>query len=359
MLKTSITCTIPSRCIAVLLTGALSAASSRTIRAQGASAPRVEIVRHDADRRVDVLVDGKPFTSYIWPTTIKKPVLYPIRTASGLVVTRGWPLEPRPGERVDHPHQVGLWFTHEDVNGLDFWNNSTAIPAARAPRMGTIVQRAIRGVHSGAGEGTLDVTTDWVDSHGKALLREDTRFDFGAGPGRRTIDRITTLTALADTVRFNDAKDGMLGMRVARSLEQPADKAEVFTDASGKATAVPKLDNTGVTGRYRSSEGLEGDSVWATRGRWVTLEGRVDGRPVTIAMLDHPGNPGFPTYWHARGYGLFAANPLGARVFSKGKDSLDLRLPPGQSTTFRYRILILDGSATPQEMERYYQAFVR
>src|SRR5438309_12065868 len=111
-----------------------------------ASAPRVEVIAHEADRRVDVLVDGKPFTAYIYPnaTTLKKPTLYPLRTASGKLVTRGWPLEPRPGERVDHPHHVGLWFTYSDVNGLDFWNNSDAIPPARAPKMGTIVHRAVR-----------------------------------------------------------------------------------------------------------------------------------------------------------------------------------------------------------------------
>jgi hypothetical protein len=345
--------------ILILVVGALSALLSAEGRAQGAPAPKIDVVRHDAQQRVDVLVDGAPFTSYIWPSQIKKPVLYPIRAPSGVIVTRGFPLEPRPGERVDHPHQVGLWLTHEDVNGLDFWNNSTAIPASRAPKMGTIVQRAIRGLQSGAGEGSLDVTADWVDYQGRALLREDTRFVFRAEKGYRSIDRLTTLTALSDSVRFNDQKDGMLGMRVARALEQPATTAEVFTDASGKATAVPVLDNTGVTGRYRSSEGLEGDSVWATRGRWVTLEGTVEGKPVTIAMLDHPGNPGFPTYWHARGYGLFAANPLGQRIFSNGEETLNLRLAPGQSTSFRYRILILDGHATPQEMEGYYGQFVR
>ena len=105
---------------------------------------RVDVVPHEDQRRVDVLVDGKPFTAYVYPTTLKKPTLYPLRTASGTVVTRGWPLEPRPGERVDHPHHVGLWFTYSDVNGLDFWNNSEAIPAARAPKMGTILHRAVR-----------------------------------------------------------------------------------------------------------------------------------------------------------------------------------------------------------------------
>src|SRR5213082_703006 len=133
------------------------------------SDPRVEVVPHEDQRRVDVLVDGKPFTAYIYPTTVKKPVLYPLRAASGTVITRGWPLEPRPGERVDHPHHVGLWLTYSDVNGLDFWNNSDAIPAARAPKMGTIVHRAVRHLESGQGAGALEVTAEWVDYRGHAL----------------------------------------------------------------------------------------------------------------------------------------------------------------------------------------------
>src|ERR1051326_9403084 len=250
---------------------------------------RVEVVRHDAQRRVDILVDGKPFTSYIYPTTLKKPTLYPVRAASGVVVTRGWPLEPRPGERVDHPHQVGLWFDHGDVNGLDFWNNSDAIPPERAAKMGTIVHRAVRRAESGVGEGALEVTADWVDATGKALLREDTRFVFRAAAGSRAIDRITTLTALAEPVTFVDNKEGLIGMRVARALEQPSTTPEVFTDAGGHSTTVPRLDNTRVTGHYRSAGGhrppgrrpdtpggaghcgsgggVGGVSVWGPRGR--------------------------------------------------------------------------------------------
>src|SRR5213078_5149733 len=253
-------------------------------------APRVDVVAREADRRVDVTVDGKPFTSHIWPTTLKKPTLYPLRAASGKLVTRGWPLDPRPGERVDHPHHVGLWFTYSDVNGLDFWNNSEAIPAARAPKMGTILHRAVRHAEGGAGQGVLEVTAEWVDHEGQALLREDTRFVFRAADGMRGVDRITTLTALGQPVTFADEKDGMLGLRVARSLEQPSTTAEVFTDAAGHATTLPMLNNQGVTGRYRSSEGLEGDSVWGTRGRWAMLSGMVEGEPVTLAILDHPKN---------------------------------------------------------------------
>jgi len=328
------------------------------LHAQGVR-PRVEVVAHEADRRVDVTVDGQPFTSYVWPTTLKKPTLYPIRAASGALVTRGWPLEPRPGERVDHPHQVGLWFDHGDVNGLDFWNNSDAIPAARRAKMGTILHRAVRRAAGGQGEGILEVSADWVDSAGQPVLREDTRLVFRAAEGLRSIDRITTLTAAQGPVTFIDNKEGLIGMRVARALEQPANTPEVFTDAAGHATTVPMLNNDGVTGHYRSSEGLEGDSVWGTRARWTMLTGEVDGGPVTLAILDHPSNVGFPTFWHARGYGLFAANPLGTKVFSNGKEELNFRLAPGQGTTFRYRVLILSRTATADQIETYYRDFAR
>jgi len=317
------------------------------------------VIPREAERRVDVSVDGKPFTAYIYPTSLKKPTLYPLRTAAGTVVTRGYPLEPRAGERVDHPHHAGLWFNYGNVNGIDFWNNSTAIKAEDAPKMGTILHRAVRKVASGRGEGTLEVTTEWVDYQNKPLLREDVRFVFRASDGLRSIDRITTLTALGEPVTFRDDKEGLIGIRVARALEHPATAPEKLTDANGRRTTVAVLHNAGVTGRYLSSEGKEGDAVWGTRGRWTRLSGVVEGEPVTIVMLDHPKNPGFPTYWHARGYGLFAANPLGQKIFSNGKEEMNFRLAPGQSTTFRHQVLILSGTATPDQIERYYDGFTR
>ena len=70
------------------------------------------------------------------------------------------------------------------------------------------------------------------------------------------------------------------------------------------------------------------------------LYGKKGNDTISIVIMDHPGNPGYPTYWHARNYGLFAANPLGQKVFSEGKENLNFRLRKGQTTTFRYRIVI-------------------
>jgi hypothetical protein len=318
----------------------------------------VRLVRNDAGRRVDVLVDGQPFTSYVWPESLTKPVLYPLRTSQGTIVTRGFPLDPRPGERVDHPHHAGLWFNYGDVNGVDFWNNSTALSADERRKMGTIVQSRILRAQGGKDRGELEVATDWIMPDGKPILRETTRFIFQGGPGTRTVDRITTLTALDQRVLFHDNKEGVIGMRVRRELEQPSNEPLVFTDASGRPTSVKVLDNTGVTGSYRSSEGKIGDAVWGTRGRWTMLTGQVAQEAVTLAILDHPKNTGFPTYWHARGYGLFAANPLGQEVFSNGKEKLNFALEPKQSVTFRYRILVLSGATTPEQIESQYGRFV-
>lgn len=310
----------------------------------GLQSKRFAIVEHKADKRVDILLDGKPFTSYIYPDDIKKPSLYPLRTTDGSLVTRGWPLDPRPGERVDHPHHVGMWLNYGNVNGLDFWNNSTSISPDKKDHFGTVRHRSVNKMVADNNKAVLEVTADWQKPDGTNLLREDSRYIFTSSGNLNAIERITTLTALGEDVSFADNKEGVLGIRLARELEHPSNKPEVFTDASGKATNVPKLNNEGVTGKYRSSEGKEGDDVWGTRGKWVNLTGVIDGKEVSLVIIDHPRNVGYPTYWHARGYGLFAANPLGQKEFSKGKEVLDYKLPAGKSVTFRYKVLINSGS---------------
>ena len=328
-------------------------------RAWSEAKPPVDVRPVPAERRVDVTVGGKPFTAYIWPERLAKPVLYPIRTARGTLVTRGFPLDPRAGERVDHPHHVGLWFNYGDVDGVDFWNNAETLPKEQQAKMGRIVHKGIASTKSGAGVGELVVEAEWIMPDGSVAIHERTRFVFRADGDTRSIERDTQLTAGDKPVGFPDNKEGVIGLRVARGLEQPADKPEVFTDASGKPTAVPVLDNTGVTGSYTSSEGLTGDKVWGTRGRWCALAGKLEGEDVVLLILDHPKNPGYPTYWHARGYGLFAANPLGQAALSNGKETLNFKLAPKATTTFRHRLVILPGPLSKERAEREAKAFAQ
>ncbi len=323
-----------------------------TVQAQS---DRIQLTHNEAQKRVAVTVDGKPFTAYIYPgpTVLKKPVLYPILSAGGNFITRGWPLDPRPGERIDHPHHVGMWFNYGDVNGHDFWNNSIEIGPEHKGPFGTIVHTGVKSMKSGKEQAELVVTADWLDKDGKAMLQETTTYQFRAGADNRVIDRITTLKAVGKEVVFKDNKEGLIALRMARELEQPSTKAEVFTDAQGVATKVPVLNNAGVTGLYRTSEGVEGDAVWGTRAQWVKLTGTVGTEAISVVLTDHLKNIGYPTYWHARGYGLFAANPLGPSVFSNGKSpAMDFTLPAGQSVTFRYRLLIQSGSLSDTALKQ-------
>ncbi len=305
-------------------------------------------------------MDGKPFTSYAWPDSLEKPVLYPIRTGAGTVITRGFP--PLPNERQDHPHHVGLWFNYGDVDGFDFWNNSDAIKPDQKAKMGSVEHREIVSAESKGDHAVLKVKADWVSGDGKTRLQESTTYTFRALPdGVRAIDRVTTLAVPAGggTVKLPDNKEGMLGLRVIRALEDPAEKSGEFKDAAGRVTRMANMDTTGVTGKYLTSEGKVGKDVWGTRGVWTALSGTSDGKPVTVAILDAPGNPGYPTYWHARGYGLFAANPLGQAALSDGKDTLNFSIAEGTPATFRYRILLVDGTPSAADLNGYASAWAK
>ena|SRR5437762_12338268 len=319
----------------------------------------VAVVDRSADRRVDISIDGQPFTSYIYPQSLEKPVLFPIRSAAGLVVTRGYPLEPRPGERADHPHHIGHWFNYGDVNGYDFWGNSPETPAHLKPKTGVIVQKSITRASGGEKQGELAVAADWVIPDGSVLLHERTRFIFSGGPGTRIIDRTTTWTAADKAITFNDTKEGAFGIRVARSLDSPTQQRDAFIEASGQRGTPRPDDNAGVTGHYIGSDGKTGDDVWGTSGPWMGLTGNVDGKPVTIAILNHPSSDNYPTYWHARGYGLFAANPIGRHAYDPKQPERLLKLEPGKSATFRFRILIRDAHLGRDELQQEQLKFTK
>jgi hypothetical protein len=223
--------------------------------------------------------------------------------------------------------------------------------------MGTIVHTSI--VKQDAKKGLLVVSADWIDNDGKGqkVLQEKTTYVFSGTADSRTVDRITTLTAVADQVLFKDVKDGMFAIRVARQLEIPSNKPDMFTDAHGVETKVPVMDNTGVNGDYLSSEGVKGEAVWSTRAKWMNLHGEMDNHAISVTIFDHPSNVSYPSYWHARGYGLFAVNPLGAKVFSNGKDERNLTLQKGESVTFRYRTLIADRLNSKEELDKIQAEF--
>ncbi len=314
---------------------------STVIHASMSEDYHISLTHEEDQNQVTVFIDDEHFTSYHYSDVFKKPILYPLITAHGKVITRGFPIEPRQGEKEDHPHQVGLWLNYGDVNGLDFWNNSNAVPADRKSEYGTIHHTSINQIESGNETGELEVTKEWVNADGEVLIIENTTYIFRGDGNRRSIDRITRLQSSGDDISLKDNKEGMIGIRMARELEHPDEHEQA-------------------TGMYRSSEGREGHDAWGTRAKWMSLSGEIDGDSVSVVILDHPENVGYPTYWHARGYGLFAANPLGMKEMSEGKEELNFVLDAEDSIIFKHRILIYSGGKTDDSViEQDWQDFIR
>jgi len=307
---------------------------------------KATLVDMSAEKRIDVLIDGKHFTSFRWPDNVYKPVLYPVYTSEGTVITRGFPLEPREGESTDHAHHVGIWLNYGAVNGIDFWGNGST--GSLSPGGGVIKHLNIEKISDGS-EAVIVSNESWVDSTGKEVLAERTEYYFSGKGSARIIDRITKLTATGCDVKFTDTKEGMFGIRVARQLQLPTKEDITLQEKQGGTTTVKAQGASDITGNYRSSEGITGEAVWSTMAKWMDLYGRIGDEEISIAVCDHPKNQSYPTYWHARGYGLFAANPLGAKDFTQGKEFVNFAIPAGQSATFRYRVVVNSGADLTDE----------
>ncbi len=332
--------------ILVLLAVILSFSfGEQSAQAQKGKGLKIAFVNKEADKKVDVMVDGKLFTSFYFPENVFKPILYPVYTSAGTEITRGFPIKPRAGERNDHLHQIGIWLNYGNVNGFDFWGNGSTGLGKRSPNGGEIKHLKIEKMTDGTGEGTLISNESWIDPSGKELMTERTEYHFIAQNGTtRIIDRITTLKPTNGPVLMKDTKEGMFGIRVARQLELPSKDKAALIDAQGNRSTTLASANEGVTGNYRSSEGVTGDAVWSTRAKWMDLFGSIGNEKISIVICDHPNNVSYPTYWHSRGYGLFAANPFGVKDFTVGKEELNYTITAEKPAVIRFRVIVNSGA---------------
>ena len=280
-----------------------------------------------SDKTLEINLDGKPFTTFHYGLDAGKPYLAPIRSASGKIVTRRYPMEKVEGESRDHVHHRGLWFTYDDVNGIKFWEND---PSYKRPNVGQVfVEKADWNERTHK----LDGVFEWKDPNGKLLLTEKRLMTFSGTPTLRIIDFDITLTA-PEKVVFGDTKEGAFAIRIADQLTEKK------------------------TGKMIDAEGQTGmKNVWGHRSAWVDYSGTLDGEPLGIAIFDHPSNPRYPTYWHARDYGLFALNPFGQHAFDPTAPESQWTLDAGKSLRFRWRVLIHPGDAASAHIADLYNEF--
>jgi hypothetical protein len=320
--------------------------------------PGFQVAELPAEKKVSIRWADQLIAEYVYPDSLFKPVLYPLQTLSGLNVTRNYPFKRVAGERADHPHQAGVFFTHESVNGFDFWNLSTAIPLKNRSAYGRIVHTRTVCAQGLPDRATLITTSRWQSYDGsEALLEELTTHVFTRQENWLIYDRTTELRAL-QPVQFKEQKDALLGIRVARALELPNEWVDPFVE-SNLQIGSPRKDNSRATGNFLNQSGQQGETVWGKRSPWLALSGQLESKNISLLVFDHPANLNHPPHWHARGYGLVAANPLGTSIFSEGQSPTNLQLRPGERIAFRYRLLLSEEKLTPAQIEKRYQQFLR
>lgn len=286
--------------------------------------------------RLRVEINGKLFTEYFFKD-VPRPYCYPMIGPKGAPMTRNWPMKDVPGEEHDHPHHKSFWFAHGEINGSDFWTDGKGTKT---------VHQKFTKVSSGQNEGIIQSSNQWTDKAGTVVCTDERTLRIYNRPdAERLLDFEITLTAGNADVTFGDTKEGSFALRLAETMRLKPNK-----ESTGNAG-----------GHIVNSEGVRDGDTWGKRAAWCDYYGPVEGRTVGVAIFDHPTNPRYPTWWHVRDYGLFAANPFGRHDFEKLPDKTigNMVLPAGKSVTFRYRIYMHEGDEKQGKVAEKYAEFSR
>ena len=285
-----------------------------------------------AEGKLRVEIGGRLFTEYHYQNT-SRPYLYPILGPGGAAMTRDWPMKDSPGEEHDHPHHRSFWWAHGEINGTDFWSE--------APKAGKTVHEKFTQIKSGKKLGVIRSRDKLVALDGTVVATDERTLRIYGDTEAPVIDFEVTVRASHGELTFGDTKEGTMALRLAETMRLIRDKK-------------PGL------GHITNSEGDRDGETWGKRAKWCDYYGPVGGQTVGVAMFDHPRNPRYPTWWHVRDYGLFAANPFGIHDFEKKPPGTgNLVVPAGQSITFRYRFYFHSGDEKQARVAERYQDYIQ
>jgi hypothetical protein len=285
--------------------------------------------------QIHILKDGRHVTSYLYDSVLLKPILYPVYSPSGIRIQRQYPLLSVEGESHDHPHHAGLFFTYGtegEVNGNNFWASQQGLAKIRHSNVIRMVTEP--------GKAILETKANWIGNGGEVVLVEDRNTVFTGNEMNNAIDFTFRLKAIGKDVIFRDTKEGMFAIRVADWLSE-AHGNGVYLNSYGDTTEA---------------------NVWGKPAKWVRLEGRMDGKKIGVIIMNHPASVNYPTYWHARGYGLFAANPLGQSVFQEGRnvenpEPLNYVIEAGDTALFKFKLIIYEGDFSANQIKAAFNEY--
>jgi methane monooxygenase PmoA-like len=303
------------------------------VQAADSTAEGVTITQQGDKLRIEI--DGYLFSEYHYKD-VSRPFLYPIMGPDELFMTRNWPMKEVPDEERDHPHHRSLWYAHGEVNGHDFW--------AEGAKAGKTIHESFTEIKSGKDVGVITSKNKLVAADGSVVCTDDRTLRIYNRKEGRLFDFEITIRASHGDLTLGDTKEGTLAIRLAETMRLKPNKSN-----SGKPT-----------GHIINSEGVREGETWGKRAKWVDYYGPVSGKTVGVAIFDHPDNPRYPTWWHVRDYGLFAANPFGLHDFeAKPKGAGDMKIKSGESATFRYRFYIHRGDEKEGKVAERYEEYLK
>ncbi|NQT39676.1 MAG: PmoA family protein [Planctomycetes bacterium] len=316
--------------LALLVSGGYHALGDDT--PDGAADP---VTIEQLDDRCRVLIGGELFTEYIFGG-YEKPILYPVIGPHGIGMTRNYPMRKDvAGEATDHPHHKSLWFSHQPINGVNFWTTHG--------NYGKCVHDKLLTVQGGGSRGLIRAASRWVTKDGTVVFTDTRTLAFQSLGSARVIDWEITIEASQGPVTFGDCKEGTMAIRTHPNLRLENDPGHGVTTAGGQAV---------------NSEGVRGRDVWGKRADWIDYWGTIENKVVGIAIFDHPANPRHPTHWMARHYGYVGANPFALNAFEgKPRGTGDMTIPAGEKVTFRYRFLFHEGDPQKAQIAQHYRDY--
>lgn len=258
-----------------------------------------------------------------------KPIIWPLIGPNGEKMTRDFPMvADSQNEKHDHPHHRSLWFTHGEVNGIDFW--------AEGEKMGKTEHQEFTKLSDGK-TAVIATKNVWKSADGKPVLSDRRRFTFGSGPDQsRFIDCEILLLASEGDLHFGDTKEGTFAVRVNEAIKVDAKQG----------------------GKIINSVGDKDGDAWGKPADWVDYFGPIGNNTVGIAILCHPSTFHYPNRWHVRTYGLFAANPFGVSHFLGNKEMTDgTRIKKGGELLFRYRVIIHKGDEKAAKIDEQFKSY--
>lgn len=304
--------------VATVLTmvGSISAGN---ISANGGDESRV-IVGPDT---VGVLRGKRPIVRYRYRNVPFKPYIQELFTPAGVNILRDAP--------HDHLHHHGLMFAL-GVNGMSFWTETGDV--------GHQVHRAIDDVRVANNHEALTgfaQRIDWLAPDQKLLLRE-----------RRTImlhggHDIENLGATLLTWK-------------GRFEAPPGDTEVTLTGSHYYGLGMRFLASMDAAGRFANAAGAEGEVFRGderlTRANWCAYTADADGKPVTVAMFDHPDNARHPATWFTM------AKPFAYLSATMNLHGEPLSLEAGQSLELCYGVALWDGHIPATRVEKVYQIWL-